>query len=217
LVYISTQIILITLVLFCLQGYLTIVSKFMLTYLTKGPAKFTINEYTNLQSLFWLLFILSRVCTTFLAFYLNNSNSILFVFLLFLMNAFVTVLLLVPAFAQSKLFFWLAISLIGLAVAPAHPSMFMVAKHILDDYNSFIIAVFSIGLGLSSVAFQELVGDLLDFLQPRDKFLGFLNFNSSYIIAHVLFIPAAMSFFLFVAVILIYKKYSHLIRGTTEQ
>ena len=217
LIYMSTQIVLITVVLFCLQGFLTILSKFMLTYLTKGPARFTIDEYTNVQSLFWLLFILSRVATTFAAFRLNNSNaSLWFMFILLALNTFITALLLVPAFATgpwNKLFFWLAISLIGFVVAPVHPSMFMVAKHILDDYNSFIIALFSIGLGLSSVAFQEMLGDLLDWVPPSESFLGFNNFNSSYIIAHVLFIPALLAFLLFFFLIVIYRNHSHLIKN----
>lgn len=214
LAYMSVQITLITVVLFCLQGYLTILSKFLLTYLTKGPARFSIDEYINLQSLLWLLFILSRVATTFAAFRLNNSNSLWFMLVLLTLNVMFTSLLLVPSLAASannKLFFWLVISAIALVVAPAHPSMFIVAKHILDDYNSFIIGIFSIGLGLSSVAFQELLGDLLDWVPSSDFLLGFHSFNSSYIIAHVLFLPALLSFILFFILLAIYRNHSHLI------
>lgn len=211
LAYMLVQIGLITMVLFCLQGFLTIISKFMLTYLTTGPAKMTIDEFTNLQSTFWLIFIVSRVLATFIAYNLSECASLVFVVVLLFLNTLASFLFMVPYLAQFKLFFVVNLAMIGLVSSPTHPCMFMIARHVLDDFNSFVISVFSLGLGLSSVVFQQLIGDLLDLLPNREHFLGFDNFNSSYIIAHILFVPAFLSLALFLLIVLIYKKKSHLI------
>lgn len=209
LLYMLTQIALITLVLFCLQGYLTVISKFMLTYLTKGPGKFNIDEYSQLQTLFWLLFVFSRFIATFIAF---KMNPIVFLAIVLFLNMFTIFLFLIPYFTNFKLFYWVSISVLGLASGPAHPSTFMAAKYILGDFNSVVISIFSLGLGLSSIVFQHITGNLLDYLQPKDYFLGFKNFDPAYIIAHICFIPCFCSFVIFLMISLIFKRYFHLIQ-----
>ena len=56
LAYMIVQIILIGMMLFFTSGYITIISRFMLTYLTKGPGKFNIDSYSKLQTIYWLLY-----------------------------------------------------------------------------------------------------------------------------------------------------------------
>jgi hypothetical protein len=89
----------------------------------------------------------------------------------------------------------------------------MVAKKVLGDYNSFVISLFSIGLGLGPLVFQQLTAFIVDNLKPASKsFLGFENFDSTYTIAHMIFLSSFLSFITFLVIVLIYKKFVYLIR-----
>ena len=39
---------------------MTIITRFMLTYLTMGPANLTLNQFAQIQTLFWVFFILGK-------------------------------------------------------------------------------------------------------------------------------------------------------------
>ena len=103
-------------------------------------------------------------------------------------------------------------SIIGLLLGPCNPTLYMVAKKILIDYNSFVLSLIISGNAISNIIFQKLVGDLLDYLEPRDYFLGFSNFNSSYIISYLLFLSCFSCFLIINISLFIYKKFFHLIR-----
>ena len=197
--------------MFCAQGHFTVISKFMLTYLTKGPGKFTIDDYSNLLTLFWLLFVVSRLLTAFLAF---RINSLVFMFVLFLINVIANLIFLIPYLTTFKSFFWIGISLMGWAMGPLIPSTFMVAKDVIKNYNSFVLSIFSVGMGLGSIFFQQITGDLLDLIGTNEykNVLGFEDFNSAYVIAYLFFIPCAISFTLYIISLIIYKKNFHLIK-----
>ena len=61
LAYMIIQIILIGMMLFFTSGFITIISRFMLTYLTKGPGKFNIDSYSKLQTIYWLLYSIGSI------------------------------------------------------------------------------------------------------------------------------------------------------------
>lgn len=51
--YMSTQIGVLTGLFFLVSGFATLSSRFMLTYLTMGPANFSVESYAQLQTLYW--------------------------------------------------------------------------------------------------------------------------------------------------------------------
>ena len=209
LAYMLVQIFLLALIFFCLQGYITVISKFMLTYLTMGPGNFSVEEYAQLQTLYWAVFVLSRFLAAFLAF---KMNPIIFVFILFVLNLIFCTFFIIPYFTQIKLFYWVAISALGLFSGPMQPSTFMVAKKFLKNYNSFVISIFMIGHGLGGTFFQQITGNILNSFQSTKNFLGYENFQPANLIAHAFFTPSLISFLVYIPIFVIYKKYSNLIK-----
>ena len=207
-VYMFTQIVMILLIQFSIQGHFTIVSKFMLPYLTKGPGKFSLSEYSNISSLFWAAFVASRFIAAFVAF---KIDSITFVYALLLTNLFMSSIFLVPYLTMYKLVFWIGMGLMGLATGPCTPSTFMVAKNLIRNYNSFVLSLFSVSMSLGTMFFQQITGILLDSIEPRDNFLGFENFESAYILSYAFFIPCFVSFVVFMIAYFIYRKYVSLL------
>ena len=207
--YMLVQILLLTFVFFFLQGYITVSGKFMLTYLTKGPGKFSIETYSQLQTLYWSIFVVSRLLAAFFAF---KIDPIIFVFSLFLFNLITCFLFIIPYFTQMKMFFWISIPAMGLFSGPMLPSAFMIAKTFLVKYNSFIISIFLIGNGLGGIFFQQVTGNILDYFKPSNNFLGYEDFQPAYLISHAFFIPSLISFLFLIPIYLIYKKHVHLIK-----
>ncbi len=206
----SVQITLLTVMFFFLAGYITVISKFMLTYLTKGPANFSVEVYTQLQTVYWALFVASRFSAAFIAFKLN---PFVFLFVLFLVNCVTCFLFVVPYLTTVPLFFWVGIFLMGITSGPMQPSSYMIAKDILVEYNSFILSVFSIGLGLGGLFFQEVGGRCLDFFtEPRENFLLFDHFQPATIISHLFFVTSLLCFLLLVPLFYIYKRHGHLVK-----
>jgi hypothetical protein len=134
LAYQLTQISLLVIAFFCIQGYITVISRYLLTYLTKGPGNFDIDTYTSLATLYWSIFIVARFLAAFVAY---KMNTILFVFGLLTINMIVCLLFVIPFFTNYKLFFWLGVSLMGLTSGPMQPSSFMV-RHYFNEGKRFI-------------------------------------------------------------------------------
>ena len=82
------------------------------------------------------------------------------------------------------------------------------------EYNTFILSIFSVGMSLGNIFFQDVTGRLLDSLVNLESstLLGFDNFNSAYIIAHAFFLPSLLCFLTFVPVCLIYKRWVYLVK-----
>ncbi|CAF0745904.1 unnamed protein product [Brachionus calyciflorus] len=180
------------------------------SYLTKGPGKFSIEEYSDIQTLFWLLFIAGRFIAAFVAF---KMNAILFVTILYTSNLVITSLFLVPYLCQFKMFYWVAISFLGLVNGPLYPSSIMVAKILIGDFNSFVFSIFAL---LSGFVFQNVAGQLLDAIKPRDYFFGFENFNSAYLIMHLSFLPCFLGLICLLIIYVYYKLYFHKIKKELE-
>ena len=209
LAYKLTQIFLLAVIFFCLNGYITVVSKYMLTYLTKGPGNFSVETYSQLQTLYWALFVVSRFLAAFLAF---KINPIIFVFLLFVFNLIVCILFIIPYFTQIKLFYWIAIAALGLFSGPMQPSTFMVAKTFLVEYNSLVLSIFLVGHGLGGTFFQQITGSILDNFKQEKNYLGYQHFHPANLIAHAIFAPSLISLLIFIPIYFIYKKFVYLIK-----
>jgi FHS family Na+ dependent glucose MFS transporter 1 len=208
-IYMVCQIFLIAMVMFYLNGYIVIVSKYLLTYITLGPAKLTVETYANIQTLYWTTFIFGRFAAAFIAYKLN---PLVFVFSILFLNVVASACLVVPYFSQYEAFYWAVMAVSGLTSGPCIPSMYMAAKHVLRDYNSVVISIFSIGLGAGPLVFNQIAGYVLDKLPKMDHFLGYENFNSKYFIAHLIFIPSFLAFVTLLIIILVYKKFGRLVK-----
>jgi hypothetical protein len=95
------------------------------------------------------------------------------------------------------------------------PSSFMVAKTFLVDYNSFVLAIFSVGMSLGNIFFTRVSSSLLDKLNSYagEQLFGFDNFQTAYIIAHVFFLPSLLCFLTFIPIYFIYKRYINLVKN----
>lgn len=209
LAYMVIQLILNLFILFFIQGYQIILSTFMITYLTRGPVKFSVRDYSIIQTLFWSLYVLSRFISAFAAY---KMNPIKFVLALLGLNLITNTFFIFPFFASNYLFYWFSISLIGLLSGPCNPSSLMAGKLFLNDYNSFILSLLISSSGLGSIFFQKVIGDLLDSVEPKKDFLGYDHFEAPYLISHILFISSLVCFCIFATSSLIYRKFSHLIK-----
>jgi hypothetical protein len=99
----------------------------------------------------------------------------------------------------------------GLATGPGTPSTFMVAKDIIKNYNSFVLSLFSVGMGMGQMFFQQACGSLLDLIESKENFLGFDKSEAAYIVSYAFLTPCLISFLVFVISIFVYRRYIHLL------
>lgn len=211
LAYMLTQIALLFTLMFFVTGYITVISRFMLTYYTKGPAQFTVSNFLYVQMIYWVAFVSARFLTAFVAYKLN---PILFYIGILTLNLLVCALFIIPQVAMTPYFFWYGMVLMGLTSGPIQPTAFMAAKSILVDYNSFVLSLFSTGMGVGAIFFQNIGGVVLEKykIAQGESWLGFADANSSYVVAYLFFLPSLLCFLIFMFIYLIYLKFVHLIR-----
>lgn len=207
-IYLSIQTALFVVMFMFSQGYFTILTRFMLTYLTLGPAKINVDSFVAIQSLFWSFFIFGRFGAAYVAF---KSNSAKFFLGLLVLNLLFGSLFLIPFFTQFKTFFWIGVSLLGLSSGPMMPTGIAIAKEMLD-FTSFVLSLFIVGMGLGGIIFQQTTGSLLDHFKPGDNWLGFDDPNSAYIIPYISIIPSALCLVVFIPIIFLYSKRAAFIR-----
>jgi hypothetical protein len=208
LLYMCTQIVLFIFIFIFISGFFTVMSRFLLTYLTLGPAKLSIESFAYMQTLFWIFFILSRFCASYVALIFDGTKFYLFVLI---SNTFVSVLFLIPYLTvDNKMFFWFGISMLGLTSGPTIPSGLMVAKQILN-FNAFLLSLFIVGIASGGILFQQLIGYLLDTFKSPQYLIGFdnKNINSSYIIPYIAFLASLLSLLFYIPVYLLNKLYSN--------
>ncbi|RNA38239.1 sodium-dependent glucose transporter 1A-like [Brachionus plicatilis] len=185
------------------QGYFTILSRFMITYLTMGPAKLEIEIFIIVQTLFWAFFIIGRFLAAYLAFKLD---TVVFFTLILSLNFLINLLFIIPLFTKFSLFFWICIPLLGLCSGPMTPTGIMLAKQLLD-INSFVLSLFIVGLASGGIVFQQVAGAFLDLLDPNEQsWLGFTNANSAYIIPHLACISSFFCLLFFVPIHLMHRN-----------
>ena len=142
--YMLLQIFLFFLLFLFTQAFFTILSRFMLTYLTKGPAQFSLKSFATIDTTFWVFVILGRFMATYLSI---KINSVIFYLSLLTLNAAVSLLFLIPSLTSYKIFYWMTIPMLGALSGPLMPSGLMIAKQILE-FNSFVLSLFIVGLAV---------------------------------------------------------------------
>jgi MFS transporter, FHS family, Na+ dependent glucose transporter 1 len=100
------------------SGVNNVLTAFLRTYLTLGPAKFTNAQYSTLASSYWIFFTIGRFGAALIAF---KMNSILFFSLLILSNLITLGLFCIPYFSTWKQFYFIAISILGVTSGPLVP------------------------------------------------------------------------------------------------
>jgi hypothetical protein len=169
-----------------------------------GPAKLNLETFVAIQTLYWSFFIFGRFISAYLAYKIDSVHFLLGALVL---NLVVNSLFLVPFFTLSQSFFWICVSMIGFSSGPLIPSGIMVAKQILD-FNSFLLSLLIVGIGLGGVVSIGTTGLLMDYFKPTYWF-GFTATNSSYIIPHLAFFCSFFSFLFYVPILYGYNKFAH--------
>lgn len=183
------------------QGSFTIISRFMLTYLTKGPANLSIQTYSILFSLFWGLFIFSRFFSTYLSL---KIDPIIFFAIILIVNSIFCALFLVPFLSKYEIFYWIFVPMLGMSSGPLMPCGLMIAKQILD-FNSLVLSFFIVGMATGGIICQQLTSEFLDHFKPDFNWMGFTNANSAYSIPHLTFLSALFSLITFIPIYFLYK------------
>lgn len=177
------QVILLFLLSLNLCAFISINSTYMVSYLTKGPAKLSLDTFFMLQMLFWVFYVIGRLLTTFIAYKMNNS---LFFMFLLTINLILAILYAVPSFNSIKIFYWFIINLLATSTGPIIPCCFMIAKHTLFSINAVIVSIISIGMSIGFIVSQYLTGYLLDKLVLHQHWFGYKDVTSIYIIPYIL-------------------------------
>lgn len=185
------------------QGSFTIISRFMFTYLTKGPANLSIQTFSIIFSLFWGLFIFARFFSTYLS---VKIDPVIFFTGLLVFNSFICMLFLIPILTQSNIFFWICVPLLGMSSGPLMPCGLMIAKQVLD-FNSLVLSLFIVGMATGGIICQQLTGEFLDHFDPGSFWMGFNNPNSAYSIPHLTFLSSFFSLISFLPIYFLYKKF----------
>ena len=188
-----------------IQGYLTTISRFMLTYLTRGPPQLTLSQFSLVQTFFWLFFILGRFAYGLIGYFkLKNcrQNSFFFLVLLFL-NLIISVVMVVSEFVSVAIdwYWWmLVISLLGLISGPLTPGIIMLAKQVMaSSFNMSTLSMFVACNGLGSIAFQQVTGSLLD--------LKYQWMKSTFVLPYVAMVATFFSFVFFLIIYLIFTEF----------
>jgi hypothetical protein len=177
------QVILLTLLSLNLCAFISINSSYMVSYLTKGPAKLSLDTFFMIQMLFWVFYVIGRLLTTFIAYKMNNS---LFFMFLLTINLILAILYAVPSFNSMQIFYWFIINLLATGTGPIIPGCFMIAKHTLLSINSVIVSIISIGMSIGFIVSQYLTGYLLDKLVLDQQWFGYKDVTSIFIIPYIL-------------------------------
>lgn len=185
------------------NGYLTVLNTFMLTYLTKGPAKFNVASFIQLQTLYWINFIIGRFLAAILGF---KMNSLIFFLILLLLELILTLFYAIPCLNSLflmnsiQLFYWFIIPTMGVVVGPLVPSCYMIPKCIFKSFSAFLLSLFCIGTGVGNIFTQYITGVVLDTFQPTSYFPA-----SAYYIPFILITIITFTFILYLCILSVYK------------
>ena len=122
------QLILLTLLSITLSGYVCINASFLLPYTTKGPAKFSVENFFIIKITFWTLNVFGRFIGALIAFKVNSSK---FFFNLLFLNLTLVIIYAIPSFHVIENFHWYIVILMAFTIAPIIPSCFMITKYTL--------------------------------------------------------------------------------------
>ena len=200
LIYMLTQIFLFIILFVFAQGYFTIITRFMFTFLTRGPAEIATKTSQTIEMFFWIIIICSRFLSAILTTYIKPSN---FFIVILSFNTLITALFLIPISHEYQGFYWILVPLLGFTSGPIIPCGLDLAKQMLK-INSFILSIFIVGLASGGIIFQEVCGSLLD-----KQWIVFINQKS--IIPYLSFFTSLTTFLVYLQIYSIHRVFYHLV------
>ena len=212
LVIISIQLAIIFSLFMAVMAYNMVLTTYMLTYATKGPAKFARDQFLTIQTFFWIIFIVGRFSAALIGFKLNTFY---FFTGLVTFNA-ILVFIYNTKLNEIQLFYWFMILALGFTNGPLIPSCFAVAKYIFVKTNAFLVSIFCIGLGIGSLLATYATGAILDSFRPSSEWFGYTGANSSYIIPMILLVISVFSVIATVISLVIHKVFKKTFSGSDE-
>lgn len=183
------QLVILVILGFSSSGFISIETNFMITYLTKGPAKLSIGNYFTFQIIFWLLYVFGRFMATLIAY---KINTLAYFIVLCLFNLIVLFIYIVPALNTNKLFLWIIVFSLSFISGPIIPSVIMIAKHTLVHVSSTLISIFGVSMAMGGIAAYYITGHLLDNLKLNSKWLGYQDATSVYVIPYIMLLFAVL-------------------------
>jgi hypothetical protein len=193
-----------------INGFVSVLNTYMLTYFIKGPAKFALDQFQILQTLYWIFFVLGRFLAALIAFKLN---SLVYFFSLLLINFVVFLLYVIPYFNSMQGFYWFFVCASGLSSGPLIPSCMMVANYVLNDLNGFLVSIFCISMGSGGLLSLYLTSVFLDKFNPGTNWFFYDNPHSSFVIPLILFFFVSLCFLIFLIIIGLYKKFKSILKN----
>ncbi len=187
-------------------GFSIVLGNFMLTFITKGPAKLPLDTFFKIQMLFWIFNVFGRLLASVIAFKLN---TLLYFFILILLNFICIFLYTIPYLNSMPVFYWFITIPLATVSGPVIPSTIMVAKHIMKQVSSVLISLFGVGLAIGAISIQYLTGFLLDEFIPDSNLFGYNDATSAYIIPIIILISVSVSFLVYLVLILVYKRFKY--------
>ena len=198
------QLILLTLLSVILCSFVSINSAYMLSYTTRGPAKFSIESFFVLQILFWIFYLISRLITSFVAYRFNNA---IFFLALLILNLSLSILYAIPYLNSIQKYCWLLITLLAFSTGPILPSCFMIAKYIFLNISAIILSIISIGMSIGFITSQYMTGYLLDQLKLDSNWFGYTDATSFYIIPYILVSYIFIALPIYLAILCIHNRF----------
>ena len=190
-------------VFMAVMAFNMVLTSYMLTYATKGPAKFARNDFLTIQTLFWIIFIVGRFSAALIGFKLNSFYFFTF---LSLLNGVFSVIL-STKLNEIQASYWFTILAIGFTNGPLIPSAFAVAKYVFVKTNALLVSIFCIGLGIGSLGSTYLTGYLLDVFKPKDLWLGYKNPQSAYAIPLILVTISVYNIAVTIIALIVYRAF----------
>jgi hypothetical protein len=196
--------ILLLIVTISIGGFTIVLSNFMISYVTKGPAKLSIEIFFKIQTLFWIFMTVGRLLAAIIAFRLN---TLVYVFSLISLNFTFILLYSIPNFNSKQIFYWLITIPLGIVVGPIVPSTVMLTKHVMKNLSSFLISVCGIGGAIGAIMGQFITGYLLDEFKPKSDWLQYTDATSAYIIPFVALIGVTIALTFYLILIFFKRKF----------
>jgi len=187
------QIVLFMILFAFVSGFNNVLTGYNLTFLTRGPAKFSTESFMTLQTMYWAFFICGRFLTAYLAY---KINALLFYTLLILLNFILLIFYCIPFFNTNQWFYWISNCFLGLLTGPLIPCSFMIAKHVLINVNAFLVSMFVVGLSIGGIASQYITG----------IFLTWEEYNPVYYLPVLQGICILSGIIIFATILIIYQK-----------
>ena len=184
-------------------GFTVILSNFMMTYQTKGPAKLAVKTFFQIQIVYWIFMTVGRLLAGNFAFKLN---TLVYVFFLISINFVCILIYSIPQFNLIPKFYWFISVPLAIVVGPVVPCTIMLGKHVMKQLSPFLISVYSIGVAIGSILGQLMTGFLLDELKPKPNWLIYNDATSVYVIPFLVLFSVTICLTFYIILIIVKRR-----------